>query len=134
MSTGKPLLIAGDEQEMYPDEHREIVLDILQDYLQSNPARLRRKDVIEDILKANQPKGEPKRRQRLISVVLSGYKTMKPSIERVLKDLGIQLVSNSKHWKLRLGGDVRYKTVLPCSGSDRRGGVNAASDIKRDFF
>lgn len=131
---GKPLLLAGKEPELYPDEHREIVLDILQDYLRTHERHLRRVDVINDILAANPPKGEPKRRQRLISVVLSGYKTMKPSIERAIKDLGIELIFNTKHWKLRFGGDARYKTVLPCTGSDRRGGANTAADIKRDFF
>lgn len=130
----KPLLYAGKEPELYPNEHREIVLDILQDYLRTNEHRLRRADVLRDILEANPPMGEPKRRQRLISVVLSGYRTMKPNIERALKDLGIELVLNTKHWKLRFGGDTRYKTTLPNSGSDRRGGTNAAADIKRDFF
>ena len=131
---GKPLLFAGKEPELYTDEHREIILDILEEYLRTHERHLRRADIIKDILEANPPLGEPKRRQRLASVVLNGYKTMKPSIERMLNSIGIETVLNTKHWKLRFGGDTRYKTVLPCSGSDRRGGTNTAADIKRDFF
>lgn len=130
----KPLLYAGKEPEYYPDEHREIVLDILQDYLRTHERHLRRADVIKDILEVNPPQGEPKRRQRIVSVVLNGYKTMKPSIERMLKSVGIETILNTKHWKLRFGGDARYKTVLPCTGSARRNGINTASEIKRDFF
>ena len=131
---GKPLLFAGKEPELYPDEHREIILDILQDYLRTNERRLRRVDVLKDILEANPPLGEPKRRQRLAAVVLNGYKTMKSSIERALKGIGIELSLDTKHWKLTLAGDARYRTMLPSSGSDRRGGTNTAADIKRDFF
>ena len=48
--------------------------------------------------------------------------------------MGFRISNGGKHYKLLYQGDDRYTYSLPQSGSDRRGGLKAASDISRLMF
>ena len=61
--------------------------------------------------------------------LLRGYKNMTKDIRDGLKELGFSVSEEGKHFKLTFQGDERYTFSLPKSGSDHRGGLNAASDI-----
>jgi len=53
---------------------------------------------------------------------------------RALETLGFSISDDGKHYKLTYMGDERYVFALPKSGSDHRGGLNAASDIGKRIF
>jgi hypothetical protein len=48
--------------------------------------------------------------------------------------MGFAISDEGKHYKLVFQGDDRYSFSLAKSGSDHRGGLNAASDISRLLF
>ena len=48
--------------------------------------------------------------------------------------MGFRISNGGKHYKLVYQGDDRYTYTLPSSGSDHRGGLNAANDIGRLMF
>ena len=43
----------GSEQEFFPNERLEIVLDVIKQYVQDHPNELRRVDILNSILGAN---------------------------------------------------------------------------------
>lgn len=59
---------------------------------------------------------------------------MDSATQRNLKDLGFSTSSDGKHWKLTYNEDPRYSYILPKTGSDRRGSLNAISDIANIIF
>lgn len=56
---------------------------------------------------------------------------MDAKLRRGLEDFGFLIEDGGKHYKIIFQGDERYTFTLPKSGSDHRGGLNAASDIAR---
>jgi hypothetical protein len=59
---------------------------------------------------------------------------MTPTIKSDLNNLGFTIDDDGKHYKLIYMQDDRYTFPLPKSGSDWRGGMNAASDISKRVF
>ncbi|GMU46359.1 MAG: hypothetical protein AMXMBFR26_11410 [Porticoccaceae bacterium] len=55
-------------------------------------------------------------------------------MRRGLEEMGFSITEEGKHYKLTFQDDDRYTFTLPKSGSDHRGGLNAASDIGRLLF
>ena len=53
---------------------------------------------------------------------------------RSLLEFGFIIEGVGKHFKQIYQGDDRYIFTLPKSGSDHRGGLNAAGDISRLLF
>ena len=51
-----------------------------------------------------------------------------------LEELGFTISDGGKHYKITYMGDDRYVFALPKSGSDHRGGLNAASDIGKRVY
>ena len=68
----------------------------------------------------------PSARTRRLGIVIK--------LRRELEDMGFSISEDGKHFKLVFQGDDRYTFTLPKSGSDWRGGLNAASDIGRLLF
>ncbi|MFO1318556.1 MAG: hypothetical protein U1F52_02985 [Burkholderiales bacterium] len=61
-------------------------------------------------------------------------KSLDQKSKRTLEEMGFELSDDGKHYKIVFQGDDRYSFSLPKSGSDHRGGLNAASDIGRLLF
>jgi len=59
---------------------------------------------------------------------------MDSKVKRALEEMGFEITDDGKHYKLTYEDDDRYTFTLPRSGSDRRGGLNAASDIAKRLF
>ena len=66
--------------------------------------------------------------------LLRGYRSMDAKTKNGLIEMGFDVAEDGKHYKLTFMGDDRYTFTLPKSGSDHRGGLNAASDISRLLF
>ena len=129
------LLRAGGEQDIYPNEVFGIVRDAVEDACTRVQADSRRQHVLTAVLQAN-PLSEDiagSMREQL-KQLLRGSKGMDAKMRRGLEELGFSITEDGKHYKLVFQGDDRYTFTLPKSGSDHRGGLNAASDIGRLLF
>jgi hypothetical protein len=66
--------------------------------------------------------------------LLRGSKGIDAKIRRGLEEMGFSIAGDGRHYKLVFQDDDRYTFTLPKTGSDHRGGLNAASDIGRLLF
>jgi hypothetical protein len=129
------LIKAGNEQDLYPSEVFVIVRRALSDALTRTPEDSRRQHVLAAVLEAN-PVAEDiaSLNREKLKQLLRGSKGMNSKIRRGLTEMGFSITEDGKHYKLTFQGDDRYTFTLPKSGSDWRGGLNAASDIGRLLF
>lgn len=132
--TASPLK-TGSEQDLYPDETFNILRAAVEDACTRVPADSRRLHVLNALLEAN-----PSREDRAGSMrdqlkqLLRGSKKMDAHVKRGLEEMGFAITEDGKHYKLVFLKDDRYTFTLSKSGSDHRGGLNAAGDIGRLLF
>ncbi len=129
------LLRTGAEQDLYPNEVLGILRDAIEDAATRVPQDSRRQHVLSAVLQAN-PMNEDiagTKRERL-KQLLKGSKGIDAKVRRGLEELGFTISDEGKHYKIVFQDDDRYTFTLPRSGSDHRGGLNAAADIARLLF
>ncbi|MDP2745650.1 hypothetical protein [Pseudomonas sp.] len=119
----------GDEDDYFPNEIYEIVLDAIKDYSTRVKEGSRRQHIIISILESNTPDRASDEKAKIIKEALRGYREMNQKVRFALESCGFEIDADSRHWKITYHGDERYTYVLPKSGSDNRGGLNAGSDI-----
>jgi hypothetical protein len=127
-------LRTGQEQDFYSNELVGIVLDALETSILQVPKDSRRQHILSAIIEANAFTSEAKSKREALKTLLRDFRGMDVRIKKGLGDLGFEVESDGKHHKLIFQGDDRYTFTLPKSGSDHRGGLNAANDISRLFF
>lgn len=134
-STTGELLKSGSERDLYQHELLGIILDAVEEASSRAPSDSRRQHVLRSVSSANmlQKNTASDYRERL-KRLLRGTSTIDSRIRRELEDMGFDISEEGKHYKLVFQGDDRYTYTLPKSGSDWRGGLNAASDIGRLLF
>lgn len=129
------LLRLGRERDVYPNEVLCILLDAIEDAATRVPEDSRRQHVLTSVLEANKLDGSPLEAHReQLKKLLRGMTTIDGKMRRRLEDMGFSISEDGKHFKLVFQGDDRYTYTLPKSGSDWRGGLNAASDIAKLLF
>lgn len=129
------LLRLGRERDLYPNEVLGILLDAIEDAATRVQHVSRRQHVLRSILEANRLEENPlEGRREQLKRLLRGTSTIDGKLRRELEDMGFSISEDGKHFKLVFQGDDRYTFTLPKSGSDWRGGLNAASDIGRLLF
>lgn len=129
------LLRTGNEQDFYPNEVLGIVRDAVRDATRHVTPDSRRQHVLAAVLQANQATEDPAQSKReKLKELLRGSRRMDAKLRSGLEDIGFAITEEGKHYKLVFQGDERYTFTLPKSGSDHRGGLNAANDIGRLLF
>lgn len=129
-----PALIIGDETDLYPNEQKAFLLEILQKALSSISTNSRREHIIQSILAANQCGDDLSQRREKLKNCLHGYTKMTPDKRRTLEEIGFKISEDGKHYKLVFCEDPRYNGTLSKTGSDHRGGDNTAHDLIRKIF
>ncbi|MUV15192.1 hypothetical protein [Noviluteimonas gilva] len=124
----------GGEQDLYPDEISGMVVDALADYLTRVRGDSRRSHVLAALVNANPNKSPAVAYRETLKEHLRGASGLDQKARRALEQLGFEVSDNGKHYKLVFQGDDRYTFSLPKTGSDYRGGLNAAGDISRLLF
>lgn len=127
-------LKTGPEQDLYPGEITDIVLDALGDATGRVLSDSRRQHVLAAIVAANESVGQAAVIRDTVKALLRGMTGVDAKVRQGLERLGFSIYDDGKHVKLIFQGDDRYTFVLPRSGSDVRGGLNAANDIARLFL
>lgn len=134
-SASGDLLVLGKERDLYSNEVLGIVLEAIKDALPRVLQDSRRQHVLMSILETNKLDSNPLEGHReQLKTLLRGMNTIDGRIRRGLEDMGFSVSEEGKHFKIVFQGDDRYTFTLPKSGSDRRGGLNAASDIAKLLF
>ena len=111
------------------------MLDALADARKYVPPDSRRHHVLQSIVGANPlPHRMANAHRDALKNLLRGTSTLDARIRRALESMGFRISSGGKHYKLVYQEDDRYTYPLPKSGSDHRGGLNAANDIGRLMF
>lgn len=131
---GSPGFKFGAEQALYPDELTAIIRDAVRRQYESERRDSRRQHVLSAFLAANPTSGGADENRERLKELLRGYREMDKKTRRGLEEMGFQISEEGKHLKLVFQGDDRYTFTLPKSGSDGRGGLNAASDIGQLLF
>lgn len=120
--------------ELYPGEIRDIVCETLGSAVEKVVEDSRRQHVLQAVSSANKSSGQLQEIRNHLKRILGTYNSMDAATRRGLTDLGFSIDEDGKHYKLTLRGDDRYTYSLAKSGSDQRGGKNAAADIGKRFF
>ncbi len=128
------VLRTGQEQDLYQGEVFGVVRESVEAALKVARKDSRREHILTSIAAANPPSDAPDSRRSRIKALLRDFRSMDAKTKRGLQDLGFEISADGKHYKLTFQGDDRYTYTLPKSGGDRRGGLNAASDISGLMF
>ncbi len=127
-------LALGGEQEFYNGELTEIVRDTLARASQQATKDSRRQHLLTAVAAAIAPSDAARSNRERLKAILRDYRTMDAKTRKSLLEFGFIIEDEGRHFKLTYQGDDRYTFALPKSGSDRRGGLNAAGDISRLLF
>ncbi|MEW6692370.1 MAG: hypothetical protein AB1340_06010 [Pseudomonadota bacterium] len=131
---GGAISLGGREKDLYQGERLCILLDALSSAVGSTEPHSRRRMVLEDMIEANTQEGQRESILSSLKEVLRSYTAMNGTIRSELERLGFEISEEGKHYKLSFRGDKRYPFILPKTGSDHRGGLNAFSDLKKRLF
>lgn len=131
---GGIVISGGDEEDYYQNEILGVIIDALCEYRQRVHENSRRLHIIDSLLKSNTADRNHEQISREIKDGLRGYKSMTPKIRSLLERHGFQINDDRRHYKIVYKSDERYSYILPKSGSDYRGGLNAGSDIVKIIF
>ena len=86
------------------------------------------------IVQHTSPTDAVKEYREALKGALRAYRTMDGKTRKTLEGMGFSISEDGKHYKLIFQNDDRYTFPLAKSGSDYRGGLNAASDIAKRLF
>lgn len=129
-----PIIYLGIEDEFYPGEIKEMILDAIEEKINNLPVKTRRYDVLKDILESNEHEKIRDKREELIKNMFKDYRTMSSTMRQELQSIGFEITEEGKHYRLIYYGDARYKTTIAKTGSDWREGKNIAAVILKNMM
>lgn len=128
------ILCYGEEQDLYANEIKGVVLEALSVYLANALDGTRRKHVLADLVQHNEASGESEKIKDEIKALFKSYVDMDARMKQALTRLGFDISEDGKHYKIVFQGDGRYTFSVSKTSSDRRAGKNLASDINKHLF
>lgn len=128
------ILLETSETDLYQGEQTGLIVDALRVAAASAEPHSRRRDVLEALVENNENPGDRDEILDRLKEVLRQYTSMTASVRGELESLGFEIYEDGKHYKLLFQDEARYPFVLPKTGSDWRGGLNAFSDLKKKLF
>ena len=132
---GIPILSYGTERDLYPNEQRSLLIEIIEKEKERSRRPSRRSDILKSVIEENDENqnGIDEKRSAL-KKCLHGYTRMTPAIKKELQEIGFTVIDDGKHIKLIFMDDDRYIGTLSKTGSDHRGGDNTAHDMISQIF
>ncbi|GKX42538.1 hypothetical protein SOASR015_15720 [Pectobacterium carotovorum subsp. carotovorum] len=124
----------GAEDDLFDGEIFEIIISTLNKSLSTLHEKSRFHDVISSIINTNKIDGIIDVHDKELKQAMIGYRSMTPKLQATLKKIGFSINDEGKHLKLVYHDDPRYTYILPKTGSDRRGSLNAYSDISNIIY
>ena len=131
---GSIVMNAGEETDFFNGEIKDVIIEALKVAIVNTKEGSRSNHILSSLISNNPQTMEANSRQTHLKRALNGYRSMDKATSRQLKELGFELSEEGKHWKIVYNGDSRYSYILPKTGSDYRGSLNAISDISNIIF
>lgn len=122
------------ETDLYQGEQIGLIVEALKAATSSTEPHSRRRSILEALVESNENPGDRDEILDRLKEVLRQYTSMTASVRTELESIGFVIYEDGKHYKLLFQDDTRYPFVLPKTGSDWRGGLNAFSDLKKKLF
>ncbi|MCE5234418.1 MAG: hypothetical protein ABFC67_06955 [Mizugakiibacter sp.] len=122
------------ESDLYQGEQLGLITDALKIAADSSEQHSRRRHVLETLIESNENPGDREEILDRLKEALRQYTSLTASVRAELEDIGFVIYEDGKHYKLLFQDDSRYPFILPKTGSDWRGGLNAFSDLKKRLF
>jgi hypothetical protein len=122
------------EQDLFEGEILSVIRDALHDAKSRVQPDGRRQHILDALVAANPPTGQAEAYKSALKDLLRDYRSMETKTRDALEEMGFNITEEGKHFKLTYQGDERYVFTLAKTGSDYRGGLNAASDIGKRLF
>lgn len=133
-SGNNSLALISKETDFHQGERLDMVTDALKAAADAAELHGRRRDVLQDLIEQNSRSGERDQILERLKQILRQYDSMTAAVRAELESIGFSIMDDGKHYKLIYRNDSRYPFILPKTGSDWRGGLNAFSDLKRRVF
>lgn len=128
------LLCASNENEFFPGETLDLVLEILEKEKSHCPkSNSRKSHLLESLLNVNTKVGQRKELIERIRKCLSNWEN-KSAQRKELESIGFEITEDGKHLKLNFKGDSRYTITVSKTPSDGRSMKNNASDAINLLF
>ncbi|MEM7051999.1 MAG: hypothetical protein AAF604_20190 [Acidobacteriota bacterium] len=125
----------GNEQELFPGEAKEFLIEALQSHAMNSLQKdSRKRRLLESILESNITATQTANRRKKIKNLFKGFKKITATIRSELRKLGLSINEEGNHLKISIEGDQRFKVTTSKTGSDHRGGHNIGAQINRSFF
>lgn len=128
------LINRGEQFDSYQDQIHDTIIELIENGKNNYEQGTRKRSIIDDILMHNKKNGQKEQIVDELKNIFKGYRTMTDSIESKLKKLGFSVDKSSPHYKLSFTSYPQISVPLPASGSDKRGGRNCVSDIKKTLL
>lgn len=128
------VLETGTEQEYYPGEVQDAVLQTLELGRAHLHDESRRRHLIDDLLEVNEKTGHEEAFTGRLKTALSTMTDFGGDERRALRDLGFVIDEEGKHVQAVFQGDDRYTVTIPKTTSDHRTGENVISSIRNMLF
>lgn len=122
------------ESDLYQGEQLGLITDALRVAGDSSEPHSRRRHILETLIESNENPGDREDILDRLKDALRQYTSLTATVRAELENLGFVIYEDGKHYKLLFQDDSRYPFVLPKTGSDWRGGLNAFSDLKKRLF
>jgi hypothetical protein len=122
------------ESDLYQGEQLGLITDALKVAAESSEPHSRRHHIFETLVNNNENPGDREDILYRLKELLRQYTSLTSAVRAELEDIGFIIYEDGKHYKLLYQNDARYPFILPKTGSDWRGGLNAFSDLKKRLF
>ncbi|MEA9712204.1 hypothetical protein EIQ03_07160 [Xanthomonas campestris pv. raphani] len=122
------------ESDLYQGEQVGLIIESLKSAAVSAEQHSRRRNLLDALVLSNDNPGDREEILERLKELLRQYTSMTAPVRTEFTNLGFTIYEEGKHYKLLFQDDTRYPFILPKTGSDWRGGLNAFSDIKRRLF
>ena len=132
--SSKGILSPGAEQEFYPGEIRDAIIQTLRAGRGSLAPNSRWLHIVDDLLEANPIGNNRVNIATALKECLSKMSKFGTAERKVLEDIGFSVSESGKHAKAVYHEDDRYVFSISKTPSDTRSGKNLVSDITKTIF
>lgn len=121
--------------EIYPDHVHDLLLELIQRHKNDYENGTKPRQIIDNILSTNQISPTKKEIAENLKNILRGYTHLTSGMKKSLNKLGIKTERDGGHHKVYFAGHEEFISIISVSASDKRTGLNCASDIiNKNFF
>lgn len=132
--TDRSIRLETVEDDFYQGEQLGLITEALKKAAESSDLHSRRQQILESLVENNENPGDREEILERLKDIFRQYTSLTASVRSELEEIGFVIYEDGKHYKLLFRNDERYPFILPKTGSDWRGGLNAFSDLKKRLF